>query len=311
MLYTPGGHREVPALLFLPAARMPPLPDFELDHALIRRRFSAGAHTAREADFLAREVAARMAERLDYIRLSPARVLDLGCGHGADLPMLAARYPQADCVGLDFALPRLALARPERGLLQRVLGRRAGPRLVCADARQLPLARGTVQLVWSNLLLHWLTDPLAVFRECHRVLETGGLLMFATLGPDSLRELRAALPDHAGERVHRFIDMHDLGDALVSAGFADPVMDMQRLTLTYPDSLALIRDLRASSGTNAAKARPKGLSGKDGWEAARGKLLQAQVDGRLPVTLELVFGHAWRAAPKQTEDGRAVIQFKR
>ncbi|GAB2901005.1 methyltransferase domain-containing protein [Uliginosibacterium flavum] len=289
---------------------MPDPRDFELDHALIRRRFSAGAAKAREADFLAREVASRMAERLDYIRLTPKRILDLGCGHGADLPMLAQRYPQAQRIGLDFALPLLDLARPERGLFQRLLGQHKGPQLLCADANQLPLARGTVQLIWSNLLLNWLTDPLPAIKECQRVLEVGGLFMFASLGPDTLKELRAALPNHAGDRVHRFIDMHDIGDCLVQAGFADPVMDMQTITLTYPDADALLRDLRASASCNAAKGRPAGLSGKAGWRAARQALLQASVDGRLPATIELVFGHAWKPVPKQIEDGRAVIQFK-
>ena len=290
---------------------MPAPTDFALDHALIRRRFAVGAARAHEADFLAREVASRMAERLDYIRLAPRRILDLGCGHGADLPLLAAHYPQADCLGLDFALPRLARARRPRGLLQRLLGKARPPRLVCADAGQLPLARASVQLVWSNLLLHWLSDPLPALREMHRVLEVDGLLMFATVGPDTLKELREALPDHAGARVHRFADMHDLGDLLVAAGFADPVMDMQRLTLTYPDPDALIRDLRASSATNAAQGRPKGLSGQAGWRAAREELLQTMVDGRLPVSVELVFGHAWKAAPRTTEDGRAIIRFQR
>ncbi|MBS1211204.1 MAG: malonyl-[acyl-carrier protein] O-methyltransferase BioC [Proteobacteria bacterium] len=284
--------------------------DFELDHGLVRRRFSARAATARETDFLAREVASRMAERLDYIRLQPGRILDLGCGHGADLPMLSQRYPAAECIGLDFALPLLDLARSERSLLQRMLGRSRGPKLVCADAGQLPLARASVQLVWSNLLLNWLTDPLPAIRECQRVLEVGGLLMFATLGPDTLKELRNALPRQAGERVHRFIDMHDLGDALLEAGFADPVMDMQTLTLTYPDLDTLVRDLRNAASTNAARNRPAGLSGKAGWRSARAALGQTQIEGRLPVSIELVFGHAWKAAPKVSEDGRAIIQFQ-
>ncbi|MDP5240752.1 methyltransferase domain-containing protein [Uliginosibacterium sp. 31-16] len=289
---------------------MPDAKDFQLDHALVRRRFASRAASVAKADFLAREVSSRMAERLDYIRLEPRRILDLGCGHGADLPMLAARYPQATHIGLDFALPLLKQAQPERSFMQRLLGQKPGPQLVCADAHQLPLARGSVQLVWSNLLLNWLTDPLPAIRECHRVLEVGGLLMFATLGPDTLKELRAILPGHAGERVHRFIDMHDIGDCLVQAGFADPVMDMQTITLTYTGIDPLIRDLRASASSNAAKARPAGLSGKAGWRSARDAALQAQVDGRLPATFELVFGHAWKVAPKQIEDGRAVIQFR-
>ncbi|NSL54490.1 methyltransferase domain-containing protein [Uliginosibacterium aquaticum] len=290
---------------------MPTSTDFALDQALLRRRFAASAPQAAQGDFLAREVSSRMAERLDYIRLTPSRILDLGCGHGADLPMLAQRYPEASCIGLDFALPRLDLARPQRGLLQRLFGKSTGPQLICADAQHLPLARASTQLVWSNLLLSWLSDPLPAIKECHRVLEVGGLLMFATLGPDTLRELRGALDSDKGERVHRFIDMHDLGDCLVQAGFADPVMDMQRLTLTYPDADAIFRDLRAAGATNAATNRPRGLAGKAGWQAARAALEQTRQDGRLPLTLELVFGHAWKAAPKQIEDGRAVIQFHR
>lgn len=272
--------------------------DLQLDHALVRRRFAASAATAREADFLAREVESRMAERLDYIRLHPTRLLDLGCGHGADLPMLAQRYPDATRIGLDFALPLLAMAREERGLLQRLLGKSRSPQLVCADVYALPLAHDSVQLVWSNLLLNWLSEPMPALREMHRVLEVDGLLMFSTLGPDTLKELRAALPSRTGERVHRFIDMHDLGDCLVNAGFADPVMDMQTLTLTYANVDAMLRDLKLSGCTNAATCRPTGLSGKRGWRTAREALQQMHIDGRLPATIELVFGHAWKATPK-------------
>ncbi|WP_018607830.1 methyltransferase domain-containing protein [Uliginosibacterium gangwonense] len=284
--------------------------DFALDPTLLRRRFAASARHAQEADFLAREVASRMVERLDYIRIEPRRILDLGCGHGADLPLLAQRYPQAERIGLDFALPLLNLAREERSFFQRLLGKARSPALLCADAAALPLARASVQLVWSNLLLNWLSDPLPAFRECHRVLEVGGLLMFATLGPDTLKELRTALPAHVGERVHRFIDMHDLGDALVQAGFSDPVMDMQTLTLTYDDLDSLLRDLRHAGANNAATTRPRGLSGKQGWLNARKQLDTLRQEGRMPATVELVFGHAWKAAPKQAEDGRAVIQFQ-
>lgn len=284
--------------------------DFLLDHTLIRRRFSARPDQVKANDFLAREVASRMAERLDYIRIAPQRILDLGCGYGADLPMLTARYPQAERIGLDFALPLLNLARPERSIMQRLLGKNSGPQLVCANANQIPLSRASVQLVWSNLLLNWLTDPLPAIRECHRVLEVGGLLMFATLGPDTLKELRRAFSDESGQHVHRFIDMHDLGDCLVQAGFADPVMDMQTLTLTYPDAQTLWRDLRKSAGNNASTSRLRGLCGKAGWGTAMQALEALRVDGRIPITLELVFGHAWKVAPKTIEDGRAIIQFK-
>lgn len=286
--------------------------DFRIDRALVRRRFSRHAATADATGFLAREVASRMAERLDYIRCEPARILDLGCGIGADLLLLAQRYPNSERVGIDFALPLLQLTAGERGFFRRLLGglRRRDPQLVCADADALPLARASVQMVWSNLMLNWLHDPLPALQEMHRVLEVDGLLMFSTLGPDTLKELRAALPAGQGERVHRFIDMHDLGDALVGAGFADPVMDMQMITLTYQHLDALLRDLREAGAANASTARPPGLSGKAGWQRARAAYERVRQNGRLPATMEIIFGHAWKAAARNTADGRAIVRFQ-
>jgi malonyl-CoA O-methyltransferase len=134
--------------------------------------------------------------------------------------------------------------------------------------------------------------------------------MFSTLGPDTLKELRAALPAGAGERVHRFIDMHDLGDALVAAGFSDPVMDMEMVTLTYATVDELLRDLRLSGSANASTARPRGLSGRAGWDRARAAYEALRRDGRLPASFEVVQGHAWKAAPTTTDDGRAVMRFQ-
>jgi malonyl-CoA O-methyltransferase len=282
--------------------------DFSLDRHLARERFSRHADDA-ETGFLAREVARRMAERLAYIRIEPSRILDLGCGAGADFARLAEHYPKAEKLGVDFALPRIRLARGERRFFERLFGARRDPRLICADAEALPLARGSVTMLWSNLMLNWFADPMPAFREMHRVLEVGGMLMFSTLGPDTLKELRAALPDAAGERVHRFIDMHDLGDSLVTAGFAGPVMDMETITLAYPSFDALLADLRASGATNASSARPRGLSGKADWQLARERYEALRCDGRLPATIEIVYGHAWKEAPRFTDDGRAVIRF--
>lgn len=286
--------------------------DFALDRTLLIRRFGRAAASCDEVAVLAREVARRMDERLDYIRIEPKRILDLGCGTGADLDGLGRRFPTAQRVGADFALPMLARARGARGLLDRLraLGRPQGPTLACTDAAALPFARASMSLVWSNLMLNWLADPLPALREVHRVLEVDGMLMFSTLGPDTLRELRAALPAAQGERVHRFIDMHDLGDALVQAGFSDPVMDMEVLTLTYADLDELLRDLRLSGCANASVARPRGLAGKGGWEAARQTFEALRRDGRLPATFEIVQGHAWKAQPKTTDDGRAIVRFQ-
>ena len=158
-----------------------------------------------------------------------------------------------------------ARIRPARsaGLLRRLLSAApaALPHLV-AQSDALPLARASLGLVWSNLMLPALDDPLPTFREIHRTLEVDGLLMFSTLGPDTLRELRAALPDRRGERVHRFIDMHDLGDALVRSGLAEPVLDVERFTLTYAEVRDLMRDLKDIGAHNANAGRPRGLTGK-------------------------------------------------
>ena len=291
--------------------------DFGLDRALLQRRFARSAASCDGADFLAREVARRMDERLDLIRLAPQRILDLGCGTGADLANLRARYPDASVIGADFAVARLtrACARsggaaPRRGLLGRLLGGATAPTpCLAARAEQLPFARASLDLVWSNLLFAALDDPLPALQEIHRSLKVDGLLMFSSFGPDTLRELRAAMPAAPGDRVHRFIDMHDLGDALVKAGFADPVMDMEMLTLTYDNLDTLFADLRANGATNAALGRPRGLSGRRGWDAARAAYERLRRDGRLPATIELIQGHAWKTAPRTTADGRAIVQF--
>ncbi|MFT3736510.1 MAG: methyltransferase domain-containing protein [Rhodocyclaceae bacterium] len=291
--------------------------DFTLDRRVIRRHGQAHAATAlaerdKPADphFLNREVASRMAERLALIRYQPTRILDIGCGTGADFALLGQHYPDALLSGVNLC--EALLPRPARtGWLQRILGPKTGPQGICADAEQLPIKRSSMQMVWSNLMLNWLHDPLPALREMHRVLEVDGMLMFSTLGPDTLRELRGVLDSQSGERVHRFIDMHDLGDALVKAGFAEPVMDMETITLTYQDIDALLRDLRLAGAANASTRRPRGLSGKQGWQAARDRYEQLRRDGRLPATFEIVYGHAWKAASKQTEDGRAVIQFRK
>jgi malonyl-CoA O-methyltransferase len=198
------------------------------------------------------------------------------------------------------------------------LFRRAPALRLCADFGRLPLAAASIDLVWSNMALHWAPDPLAVLREFQRVLAPGGLLMFSAPGPDTLAELRAAA---GAARVHAFADMHDLGDLLLAAGFAEPVMDAERLTLVYPDAAALLADLRGSGQTSAlspASASPRrGLSGR-GFRARLDERLRAATrDGGLPATIEAVYGHAWKpearpdAPPAKRADGRAIVRFER
>ena len=281
-----------------------------VDRQLVGRRFSRVASAYPDSDFFAREIDRRMQERLDYVNLQPRRILDLGCSRGGSFSALTAHYPQAELIGLDLAPAMLAGSQPPRAASQRWLGvgTRSDALCLAADAARLPLAARSVAMVWSNLLLHWLDDPIPALAEAHRVLEVGGLLMFSTLGPDSLKELRSAFSDGYAH-TQRFADMHDLGDMLVGCGFADPVMDMEVLTLTYDHLDTLFADLKAAGSMCAMKARRHGLTGRHAWAAARADYESLRRDGKLPATFEIVYGHAWKASPKQTPDGRAIVRF--
>ena len=249
-----------------------------------------------------------MLERLDYVKLAPRRILDAGSGPAPQAASLLKRYRDSALVALDFSLPMLQ-ALPRRGLLER-LSRRKMPAPVCADLGNMPLAPRSCSMVWSNMALHWAADPQRAIEEFHRVLEVEGLLMFSTLGPDTLKELRGAFPAAGGApHVHGFIDMHDLGDMLVAAGFAAPVMDTETIMLTYPSVDALVADLRGTGQTCALAGRARGLLGKERWANAR-RMLEACIrDGRLPATVEVVYGHAWKPAPRQTPEGHAIVSL--
>lgn len=281
-----------------------------VDRPQVGRRFARVAATYRDHDFFVREIDRRMQERLDYVNIKPGRILDLGCSRGGSFAGLAARYPEAELIGLDLVPAMLAEDSPQRAGWQRWLGigKQRGPLRLAADAAQLPLKSRSTAVVWSNLLLHWLDDPIPALAEAHRVLEVGGLLMFSTLGPDTLRELRAAFADGYAH-TQRFADMHDLGDMLIGCGFADPVMDMEVITLTYDDLDAMFAELRAAGSTCAMKTRRHGLTGRQSWAAGKAAYEAMRHDGKLPATFEVVYGHAWKAAPKQTPDGRAIVRF--
>jgi malonyl-CoA O-methyltransferase len=271
----------------------------------MRGDFAQAAASYDSAAALAREVGARMAQRLDLVKLTPVRVADIGCATGDGIRELQSRYPGALPLAIDYALPMLDTVRTRTPLLQRI-GRR-GPRLVNADVRALPLAPGCLGLAWSNLVLHWLDDPLPALRELHRVLEVGGLLTFSMLGPDTLKELRAAAEKvGAGATVKSFLDMHDLGDMLVAAGFGDPVMDMEMITLSYSGPRAFLADQRRLGVRN-------GLLPGGGWRDWRRALgaWPRDGEGRLPASFEIVHGHAWKAPLRQTADGHAIVNFQR
>jgi malonyl-CoA O-methyltransferase len=267
----------------------------QLDRRAARRSFARAAKTYSDASRMEAEIGTRMLERLDYLNIAPRRILDAGCGPSREAARLLARYKKAELVALDFSLEMLRPGSRRLGLFRR------NPRkALCGDFEKLPLLEGSIDLIWSNMALHWALDPLAAFKEFNRVLAPGGLAMFSSLGPDTLRELRAA----GAERVHRFIDMHDLGDMLVAAGFSAPVMDMEMLRLTYPTGEALLADLRATGQTCARIDRPRGLAGKHFARQLRGALGE-----RPSASYEIVYGHAWKAAAR--DDAKTIRIFKR
>jgi malonyl-CoA O-methyltransferase len=290
------------------------------DARAVRRHFARSAATYDASAVLQKEVGARMAERLDVVRIAPATILDAGCGTGDAQAEFAARFPSARYVGLDSALPMLDAARAKsrhsRSALARIFASFPGargavpPRYVGGDLASLPFAAGAFDIVWSNLALQWVADLPAALAEVNRVLKVDGLATFSTFGPDTLKELRAAFSGvdrHA--HVSRFTDMHDIGDMLVGAGFAEPVMHMEIVTLTYGDGLAMMRDLKAIGATNATRARPRALMGRQRWERVLAALEATRSDGRIPATFEVVYGHAWKPAPTRTPDGHAIVRF--
>jgi malonyl-CoA O-methyltransferase len=281
-----------------------------VDQRQVRRNFARAASTYDEVSVLQREVSSRMLERLDYVRIEPQRVLDLGCGTGASLTPLQERFPKATLLGVDLSDPMLRAGQAQRSRLRWLLPflRRQRPLLLAADATSLPVNAQSIDLLWSNLMLPWLDDPLPAFREVHRLLKHDGLLMFSTLGPDTLKELRVSFTDGYAH-TQRFTDMHDYGDMLVECGFADPVMDAEVLTMTYASFDDLLTDLRRSGSGCAMRARRHGLMGRSAWAEARAAYEQFERAGRLPATIEVVYGHAWKGQPKKTADGRAIVRF--
>lgn len=258
------------------------------DKAAIRRAFDAAADTYDAAAVLQHEVGRRMLERLDFIRMEPQRVLDLGAGTGAATAALRKRFRKAGVIAVDLSTAMLARSRRHGSWLRPVP-------VVCGDAEALPFANRSVDLIFSNATFQWCADLNRLFEECQRVLRPDGLLMFSTFGPDTLKELRESWSDADGYRhVNRFVDMHDIGDALVSARFADPVMDMEYFSLTYDSASDLMRDLKAIGAQTVTGGRAPGLTGR----ARHRRMVEAyeryrDSAGRLPATWEIVYGHAW------------------
>ena len=278
----------------------------------MRRNFARAAPHYESSAVLSREVLTRMLERLALTKIAPQAVLDLGSGTGMAARAVAERYPGADILALDISAPILQ-QHSEHGPWQRAWRALSGSsrhNRVCADFEHLPLRAERFDLVVSNLALHWSEAASSVFAEVSRVLRTGGLFFFTTFGPDTLKELAQASADASGTTpVHAFMDMHDLGDGLVASGFADPVMEMEQLTLTYERFDDLLRDL---GGTGGLSTRSSTGLRTPRWRAQTAQRYERfRHDLRLPATFELIYGHAWKAParPAADADGVAVIQF--
>lgn len=283
---------------------------YTLDKRRVRRSFDRAAATYDRVAVLQREICDRMAERLQYIKFEPQVILDAGSGTGYGACQLRERYAKSRVIELDIAPGMLQASRSHQSAWKRLLPFVAAEERVCADIESLPLRAGSVGMIWSNLALQWCGDLQATFAGMHGVLESGGLLMFSTFGPDTLKELRqtfGALDAHA--HVNRFLDMHDIGDALVRAGFAAPVMDMETVTLTYDDLAGLMRDLKALGAHNANQGRSRGLLGKGAWQRLQQNYEALRRDGKLPATYEVVYGHAWKGEKKPAPGEAQVVRF--
>jgi malonyl-CoA O-methyltransferase len=302
----PGTSALTPTMVDPP--RVPARPD------TVRAQFARRPQALAAHGFLLREVARRLDDRLDVIRLVPATIVDVGCGRGEARALLRARYPRANWIGVDFCVPMLVAGRPaHRPALTRRWAARLAARLLpglrrfadpddawlCAAADTLPLRDAAADLVWSNLMLHWHPTPHLLFPEWRRILRPEGLLTFSAFGPDTLRELRTAcaiaLP---GARPMPFIDMHDFGDMLVASGFVAPVMEAETLRLTYASPRALLQEVRALGG-NPRDDRAPGLPGSRQARALLAALdAQRGADGRIALSFEVIHGHAWNPAAR-------------
>lgn len=293
-----------------------------VDIALLRKRFDRAAETYVEAAVVQREVGNRLLERFDIMRVAPSVVLDVGCGPGTHTAALAQRFPDATVIAVDQSSAMVARAAPvvpKQGWFARLTSAssQAGKgqtRGLVADMNALPLPREHADVLWSNFALQWANDLPALFVEWNRVLRVGGVMMFTAPGPDTLIELRRAISRdeaEASKYVQRFTDLHDIGDMLVHAGFADPVMDMEVITLEYATTDALWRDLKAQGANNAMQTRSRGLMTPRKLRSIETALDAARRDGApIRISVEVIYGHAWKMAPKKTAEGHGIVRLE-
>lgn len=248
------------------------------------------------------EIGTRLFERLQYLKITPKRILDLGCGPGAFSRELSVLFPKAQIVGLDLATAMLLEAR------KKYSWRRKWP-LVRADMMSLPFAIGSFDLVFANQVIHWGNPVAQVFRELNRVMNLNGCLMFTTLGPDTFKEIKTAWSgaNHYAH-VNEFADMHDIGDSLMAERFLDPVMDMEILSVHYKSLPHLLKALKSQGVRNVNPERNQGLTGKASWQQFENNFEALRTgDGLFPLTYEVVYGHAWKGEQRQTTIGTETL----
>ncbi|WP_419421175.1 malonyl-ACP O-methyltransferase BioC [Legionella sp. D16C41] len=244
------------------------------------------------------EIGNRLFERLDYLKIQPRFILDLGCGPAIFSLLLKKKYPKAVIIGLDIAYEMLLQARQKQTFWRKWL-------LINADMMTLPFVDGVFDLIFANQVIHWNATLAPLFRELNRVMAPNGCFMFSTLGPDTFKELKQAwalVNNYA--HTNNFIDMHDIGDCLLNERFLDPVVDMEYLTVHYNDLGELTSSLKAQGVRNINLHRNQGLTAKGHWQAFEKnyqKLLT--IDGKYPLTYEVIYGHAWKGEQRRLETG--------
>jgi malonyl-CoA O-methyltransferase len=285
----------------------------KFDQQRVRRAFDRAAECYQQFAVLQTEVCKRLLEKLEVVKLSPQMILDAGSGPGVAIPTLFSRYKKAQVVTLDLSENMLLKANRHGSFLR-------SPLAVCGDIENLPFADNSFDLVFSSLSMQWCNDLNAAMMEARRVLKPGGLYVFTTFGPDTLKELRHSWSavDDAGH-VNRFIDMHDIGDALLQDGFAEPVMEAEIMTVTYDSVDALMHDLKAiganvtasiSSSDNAVDdCVVKGLGGKSVLKTVRQAYEKFRRNKLLPATYEIIYGHAWKPLSEKTKNTQDRHQF--
>jgi len=272
---------------------------FQLDKAGVRAAFDRASATYEAAAVLQSRVADELLSRLEPFDFHPQVVLDLGAGTGRGAAALKRRYRRSLVIALDLAPGMLHQAARHQSLFRRF-------ERVCADAARLPLESASIDIVFSNLMLQW-CDPLdEVFAEVRRVLKPQGFFAFTTFGPDTLKELRSAWAEaDTHNHVNRFLDMHDVGDALVRAGLQEPVLDIDRTQLTYTDGMSVMRDLKSIGARNATAGRPRALAGRARLQRVLTAYESFRKNGRLPATYEVVYGAAWGSAGRPASPPQA------